>query len=130
MKAISKFMLGLMAIVMMLGMSVSIQSCGGATASALASAYNKNCPIDMGNGATLTKVEADGNTIVFSINVPDEIGVEAVLANSDKAAIASALKSGDPDFAESCATLGVNVKYVYTDSENSGEVLITSDMLK
>lgn len=130
MKQVSKFFLGLMVMIMTLGMSVSMQSCGGLTASSLANSVNSQCPIDAGNGMTITSVVAEGSTMVYNIQCPDEIDVTAIPANYDKKAAVEQMKAQNKDFVEGCGALGLSIKYVYKNSENSAEVLISADELK
>jgi len=130
MKQVSKFFLGLMVMIMTLGMSVSMQSCGSMTAEGLAKSVNAQCPIDAGNGMTIKSVVAEGSTMVYNVECPDEIDVTAIPANYDKKAAIEKMKAQDKDFVEACGALGLNIKYVYKNSENSAEVLITADELK
>lgn len=117
-------------LLMVLSISLSLNSCGGVTASALASGYNKQCPIDAGNGCTIQSVVADGSTLVFNVSIPDELDPSTIAASVDKAQMVAQMKAQDKDFIEGCATLGCSVKYVYQNANGSGEVLITADEMK
>lgn len=117
-------------LLMVLSISLSLNSCGGVTASALADNINKSCPKDMGNGITMTSAKAEGSTIVMNISVPEGTDMEAVEANLDKAATVAALKAADKDFVEGVAALGCSIKYVYSNGSESVEQLLTTDDLK
>jgi hypothetical protein len=117
-------------LLMVVTISLSLNSCGGVTASALAEGYNKQCPIDAGNGCTIKSVVAEGSTMVFNVSIPDELDPATIAASVDKAAMVAAMKAQDKDFIEGCAILGCSVKYVYQNANGTGEVLITADEMK
>jgi hypothetical protein len=117
-------------LLMVVTISLSLNSCGGVTASALADNYNKQCPIDAGNGCTIESVVAEGSTMVFNLSIPEELDPATIAASADKAAMVAAMKAQDKDFIEGCAALGCSVKYVYQNANGKGEVLISADEMK
>ena len=117
-------------LLMVVTISLSLNSCGGVTASALASGYNKQCPLDAGNGCTIQSVVADGSTLVFNVSIPNELDPATIAASVDKAQMIASMKAQDKDFIEGCAALGCSVKYVYQNANGSGELLITAAEMK
>ena len=117
-------------LLMVLTISLSLNSCGGVTASALADTYNKQCPRDLGNGVTMTSAKAEGSTIVMNISVPEGTDLEAMEANLDKASAVAQLRAADKDFFDGVAALGCSLKYVYTDGTDSIELLLTPEDFK
>jgi hypothetical protein len=116
-------------LLMVLSISISLNSCGGVTASALADELQKTCPKDMGNGITMTSAKAEGSTIVITSTVPEGPDMEA-LANVDTATAAAQLKATNKDFFETIASIGCSLKYVYTDGTDTVELLFTPEDLK
>jgi hypothetical protein len=117
-------------LLMVLSISLSLNSCGGVTASALADSYNKQCPKDLGNGFSMTSAKAEGSTIVMNISVPEGTDLQAMEAGMDKASAVAQLKAADKDFFEGVATLGCSLKYVYSDGTDSIELLLTPEDFK
>lgn len=127
MKKISKFFM--LFAVLVMGMGLAFQSCGGVTASTLAAEMAKKCPKDLGEGLTLHSVTAQDNYVVLTIVVPDPVPVDVVKAafEQDRAGIISILKESDPEISENLdamGALGCGLKVVLQNSNGKSEIKI------
>ncbi len=130
MKRLSRFYLGLVALVM--GFGLMLQSCGGITAAGLAASANEGCPQDLGDGVVLQKVESEGSWVVFYYSVPEDTNLEAI-ANAPqeaKVALVDDLKASDKELFEGCAALGVGIRYVYQTSAGKASIDLPAELLK
>lgn len=113
-------------ITIIVGLSVS--SCGNGTKvviQAEVSATNLRCPMDMGNGLTLTKVEFEGLYIVYYIKGTDEMyfSQDNVTPEMKEQLVQSLLMKSESDasakkFMEALKKENVGIIYHYLNSSN------------
>ncbi|HMM01573.1 MAG: hypothetical protein ACK5KN_17620 [Dysgonomonas sp.] len=92
---------------------------------------NKQCPMNMGNGLTLTKcsIEED-KTIKMHISVPEEIASQLTINDELKAAFTQGIKA-QPQL-DKIKEFGITYAYAFYDANEKllGEVKITPDDYK
>lgn len=130
MKRVSKFILGLVALVM--GFGLMLQSCGGVTAAGLAAQVNEGCPKDLGDGVILQKVDSEGSWVVCHCSVPEDTNLDAIsnAPQEAKMLMVQELKASDKDLFEGCAALGVGIKYVYQTPSGKATIELPAELFK
>ena len=77
-------------LLMVLTLSVSVNSCGSLTMSAAIAKLKSECPKDMGGGMTMTNAEIVGDNAIVTITAPD---LPSAAIESAKPNLVQALKS-------------------------------------
>lgn len=108
-------------LLMVLTLSVSVNSCGSLTMSAAIAKLKSECPKDMGGGMTMTNAEIVGDNAIVTITAPD---LPSAAIESAKPNLVQALKS-DADMVETMKSSGKTLTYRFECSDGTAEVSVS-----
>lgn len=129
MKKISKFFM--LFAVLVMGMGLAFQSCGGVTAATLAAQINAECPADCGNGLVMESAQADGSVLTINISIPDGIDPNTLTSiDGIKEAFIQGCNEDDPEFTKTCGSLGVSMKILFKNDQGEAFILCSPEELQ